>query len=268
MKQQTIYLVLSVILGSVDGYAGEFDDILKLNRFMEYPIPKSTPEWEETLSDKNTYFVETTNGEITILTEGNSSHNKYLQKYDAGNIKYEGINQGEWGGELTAIYSDGTKQELITDNIVSILPYYEDGKSGLYIFTGLAHMSLSRGAIYVIENYEIAPVVKKLTLLPDAPEVVITDKYKYDDSNYFIIIGSSALMTYEPDRDDLEIILIDQSLLISPTSAIKKNDEILVGIRSGVVVIDITERNKSVRFFKKTESNHQLLNSTPKSGAN
>ena len=266
MKLHSLIIFIICCFASTSVYPVEFDDVLNRNNFKEYPIPiYGDSAWTDANRSSLTYSVQQSNGTIRIREDGKSDSK--IIEYNAGNIKYKGTNRGEWRGELTATFSDGTKKKLIDDNIVSINQYkpkhlritddkifFEDGKSGLYIFTGLSHLGSSQGAIYVVEDYDTHPAVKRLTILPDAPLVTITDKNN-NDNTYFIIIGPRTVMTYDPNRDTLEILLIDQFWWgMYPKSAVKKNDEILIGMRSGVVVVNISG-SKKVRYFKKDESN-------------
>lgn len=277
MKSNPIFISLLLIITQPVLFAGEFDGILLKNNFEEQSIPiYGTVEWENANRNKTTYFVEIINGQISIKTEGNSYRENLT--YDADSVKYLGTNHGEWGGKLIAKYSNDTEIELIRENIVALIPYrpkhlriteddeyYEDGKPGLYVFTGLAHLGSSRGAIYVVENYKKSPEIRKLTLLPDAPYVIVNDTNN-NDSKYFTIIGSSTVMSYDPNWDDFEVELFDQFWWgMYPTSAIKVNSEVLIGMRGGVVVIDMTHGLRNVRFFKKKESNKQLHEDRAKS---
>ena len=264
MKYPSIIVLSLLTIISLNVFSSEFDQLLQVNGFKEFPIPvHGRPDWSEANSSPVTYYIKELNGKITINTKGDSA--KGLLTFKTKNITYQGTNRGEWGGKLTAIFSDGKEKELINDNIVSIIRYppkhltttdenssSEDGKPVLYVFTGLAHLNLSSGAIYVIHGYENNPSVKRLTLLPDAPYVVITDK-NYRGNTHFFIIGPETVTSYAPAQDRIKVLLIDQFWRgMYPTSGIVKNNEILLGMRSGVVIINLTQGKKGVRYFRKS----------------
>ena len=266
MKRYSIFLLLFLTGGAINVCAGEYDDLLKTNHFVEYPVPiYGSDEWTDANRDDNTFFVGIRDGEVSISTAVPYNENII---FDAGNIKYEGTNNGEWGGGLTAIYPDGTRQPLIAENIVSILPFNRApattteesvaGKPGLYVFTGLAHLGSSSGAIYVIEDYETNPAARKITLLPDAPSAITIHKYNNEDVS-IIIVGSSTVLTYVPEWDDLEVLLIDQFWWgMSPTSAVSKNYELLIGMRSGLISIDLNQPEITARYFRKSGPGNTL----------
>ena len=56
---------------------------------------------------------------------------------------YVGTNHGEWGGNLVVEFENGKQIELLRENIVAIVPR----KDRLHVFTGLAHLSISTGAL-------------------------------------------------------------------------------------------------------------------------
>jgi len=58
-----------------------------------------------------------------------------------------GSNEGEWGGKLTFEPSGGSPAVLAEDNIINII----EMPTGFVAVAGLAHLSIKRGAVYVID---------------------------------------------------------------------------------------------------------------------
>ncbi|MGC1551108.1 MAG: hypothetical protein WA777_21500, partial [Rhodanobacter sp.] len=78
-----------------------------------------------------------------------------------------GADRGEWGGELVFRDNDGIIHRLIDRNVHGIvrMPF------GVVVFTGLAHLSQSTGAIYRVDQHPDGTVTATLLhTLPGAPE--------------------------------------------------------------------------------------------------
>jgi hypothetical protein len=77
-----------------------------------------------------------------------------------------GSNRGEWGGELAFKSPDGPVIILAEDNIVEIIRM----PSTFVAVAGLAHLSMSEGAIYEISaNDRGVPRAERRHVLPGAP---------------------------------------------------------------------------------------------------
>ena len=76
-----------------------------------------------------------------------------------------GSDHGEWGGQLVFKSHNGEQQNIIDDNIEDVykFPY------GYIVTTGLGHMGLSRGAIYLVTVKDNKFVADKLHRLVAPP---------------------------------------------------------------------------------------------------
>ena len=205
LKRLVIILIPCMWAASFNAFSDEFSELLKQNNFIGYPVPAyDHSDWRKANNSLVTYYVTDSNGTVTINTRRSSV--QPLLTYAAENIRYQGTNNGEWGGKLMAIFRNGTNKVLINDNIVSIIPYQpkllestgnnasdENTKAALYVFTGLAHLGMSSGAIFAIREFDKNPSISRQTLLPDAPYVIIPDKNNNDGTRFFIIGASTAL---------------------------------------------------------------------------
>lgn len=203
---------------------------------------------------KNNYFVRNESGKLTIglITVDNQPKDNLTIVTDK--VQYIGSNKGEWGGELVAKWPEGTTDKLINDNIVALIPEQDD----LYVFTGLAHLTSNRGAVYKILNFETKPKVEKVTLLPQAPNVVLRNKQQ-ENVLEFVIITSSGVTLLEPEYDDLKVL--DTKLFwggLYPNSAVQTTDGFLIGMRSGIASFSLTEHAgwgprtvSNVKYFTK-----------------
>ena len=77
-----------------------------------------------------------------------------------------GADMGEFGGGVSFIDSDGTTYQVISDNSHGIF----NTPHGVLAMTGLAHMSINRGAVYLLSREPNKRVSATVTLqLPGAP---------------------------------------------------------------------------------------------------
>ena len=104
----------------------------------------------------------------------------------AQSAQYEAKNRGEWGGELSVRWPDGSTRSLIRDNTRALVPIGEQ----LFVFTGLAHLIGDTGAVWVVDDFDRAPRASRVTLLPSMPELVSIDPM----SGEFLMVSSHAVM--------------------------------------------------------------------------
>jgi len=77
-----------------------------------------------------------------------------------------GTDHGEWGGKLEFEDPAGGRQTILEENIRAIIK----NQDGVFVFTGLAHMGLNRGAVYVVNaDANSAPRPALFAKLPGAP---------------------------------------------------------------------------------------------------
>lgn len=89
--------------------------------------------------------------------------NHVLPAFDG---KLLGIDQGEWGGSL--IYEDaaGRRQVVLAENVHGII----ENPAGIFAFTGIAHLGINEGYIYVISRESNEKIyATMLGKLPGAP---------------------------------------------------------------------------------------------------
>lgn len=79
-----------------------------------------------------------------------------------------GSDRGEWGGELVFRDRSGTLQRLVDQNVRGIVRM----PSGIVVFTGLAHLGMSAGAIYSVsrraDGSVVATLIRQLRGAPGA----------------------------------------------------------------------------------------------------
>jgi len=151
-----------------------------------------------------------------------------------------GIDRGEWGGKL--LFEPSNKKlktiEIKDGNIKGIFNF--QGK--IYFIEGLAHMSFSFGALYELDRNGDKFSYKKLIDFEDAPEAFTTYRDEMlvaTHSNFYIVRNFQK-----------ELIFKDAFWYsLYPNSIAALNDQnIFMGIRGGIVKIDLTD--KTFKFYK------------------
>jgi hypothetical protein len=173
-----------------------------------------------------------------LIDVGRGEYSRDLD-HTEGAYRYEGTDNGEWGGELTLTDRRGRRVTLVEDNVHSLMPTGD----GLFVLTGLSHMSLSRGAIYRVRSPGLDPKIERVTLLPDAPAVALVDARR-PDLFRTIIIGYSTVMVFTSFGGDeqIEVLMVDAPWgALYPDSAVMLDDSLVFGMRGGIGVVQLAE---------------------------
>jgi len=237
-------LVLALFAGPVSpSEARDIAHELARLGFMKKEVPTpGSGAWRTANSSAAHFGVEKTKKLVVRnLTIEESFPDKVT--FDAGAFRYIGINKGEFGGGLYVGEVDD-KNLIFRGNVVALMPVGND----LYIFSGLCHLAFSGGAVHVIRNYGKPSPPTQITLLPDAPLAVSRDQY-WDDRPSFAIAGCASLMIFVPDSA-LGVPVYDAFWAsLYPNSIVKYNDHYVIGMRSGVAVVDKEFDRSLVRYF-------------------
>jgi hypothetical protein len=228
---------MSIFSSSV--YADDIQELMFKRGYVEKLISE-VESWNSANRDPPSFVKFDKSLVITTTKEHGSD-----VSFDAGTVKYIGINNGEWGGGLYLNKYNRDEEPFFSANIRALVPI----KNDLYIFSGLAHMGSSGGAIHVIRNYIEPSKPIQVTLLADAPSVMLAGK-AWRGSDTIMIVGHSSLMEFTPDTN-LKIIVFNAFWSsLYPTSIAKIEENYYVGIRSGVAVISTKNRySTKVRYF-------------------
>jgi hypothetical protein len=121
-------------------------------------------------SSPNGYQVEMVsygeNGRITTIAHVTPT---YRLKAFGGELM--GDERGEFGGELMFRDQHGVVHRLLKDNVHGIFQM----SFGIVVFTGLAHLSLNSGNIYLVTASPGGVVAGLFRELPGAPDQVVRD---------------------------------------------------------------------------------------------
>ena len=236
-----------LLFASCSCFGAELDEALSRAGLVESDIPAGD-KWVAANRNLVDYVIANDAGKLTIREVEHFNRPRETKVTFNGKVLI-GVNKGEWGGGLSVVNADGTSQLLIGTNVVQLI----QEKDELFVFTGLAHGFSAHGALYKITRDKQGVSAEKLTLLPGAPETVATAR---NDRGYFafLIVTDDGLLTFNPQYSEMKVLAIDQFWHgLYPNSAQLLNDQLIVGMRSGVAVVSMApfSRVTKVQYFSK-----------------
>lgn len=236
MTFKTPYTLLTILcLFSMTSY-GQTSVIIP-KEFVETVPPESgSDEWYSLFYLQNDFGVNITDGklEITKVDEVDKC------ELNISNGKLIGVNRGEWGGTLSFVPTDTTKSkvEIKRGNIKFIFTF----KDKLYFIEGLAHLSLSSGALYELDNTDGSFTYKKLIDFDDAPVAFSI----YQDK--FLIASYERFYVVQDFKKELIFQDTYWSDLYPNSIAVFDDKNVFIGMRGGIVKLDLT--TKTFKFYK------------------
>jgi len=206
-------------------------------KFVETVPPKpGSTEWYPLNHSSNEFAVQIIDRKLKIKLV--DEVNEY--ELNISNGKLVGINRGEWGGTLTFVPTDkaGNKVEIKRGNIKFIFKF----KDKIYFIEGLAHMGYSGGAIFELDTTDNKFTYSKLVDFDDAPEAFTI----YEDK---ILIATHERF-YIVKEFKKELIFEDTfwNSLYPNSIAVLDDKNVFIGMRSGIVKLDLT--TKTLKFYK------------------
>jgi hypothetical protein len=233
MLYKKLTLVIVVALFTMSSAAEDISDLLKPLGFVERGIPVGD-DWASANQARDEYIIEKTDG-LHIRKRSKDDH-RIETVVEIGGVKYIGVDRGEWGGGLF-VETQGTsgRRQLMEGNVKALIPVGES----LYVFEGLAHGVGDRGSVSIIRNSSSPSTPERVTLLPGSPEVVMLEESPVRGL-CFTIFGFDYFARLKGE-DSLEVISVGNFWgSLYPTSVVKLNDCYIVGIRSGIAVVELS----------------------------
>ena len=212
-------------------------DVKIPSEFIETPIPKYRSDEASALNwSRNEFSVKVRNGKLKIDKLKNVNNKLELPE---GTLT--AVDRGEWGGSLNFSKKDdrGNSVEIKSGNIKFIFKYQDK----IYFLEGIAHLDYNGGALFELKVSDDKFTYNKIVDFEDAPGaftvfkdmlLVVTHK------NLFIINSDLKTEALFPNA-------FWRGLYPNSIAAIDENN-VFLGIRSGIVQINLTSR--SYRFFK------------------
>ena len=205
--------------------------------FVETVPPKAGgDDWYPLNYSQNEFGVKIIDGKLDIKQV--KEVNKCELKITGGTLI--GINSGEWGGQLTFKPDDTTKKivEIKRGNIKFIFNF----KDKVYFIEGLAHLSYSGGAIFELNTADNNFTFTKLVDFDDAPEAFSIYKDK------FLIATHENFYIVQDFKKELVFKETFWSSLYPNSIAVLDDKNVFIGIRSGIVKLNLTD--KTLKFYK------------------
>lgn len=241
--KRTLLASLLVILPSVGGAA--VPDVLLAHGLEEVP-PSALQKWNSRVHE----VFRITQRDDCLQVEIGAEEGTDTAALQLGPNFYEGSDHGKWGGELKVSDAAGNTRSLLNENVRALLPVKQD----LLVFAGLAHLGLSHGAVHRVVAAESAPRIERITLLPDAPAIVLNSPGE-SDVERVVILGSSSVMVLSVfgDYERLEVPLVRQPWAsLYPSSGALVDGNLIFGMRGGIGVLPVPSSLRRVeppRYF-------------------
>lgn len=207
------------------------------DEFVETIPPKyGSSEWHILNQSMNEFGVSIINGKLEI---------KEVSEIDECELKLSngtlvGLDRGEWGGQLNFKPIDKTKKtvEIKKGNIKFIFNF----KDKIYFIEGLAHLSISKGALFSLDTSNNSFSYNKLIDFEDAPEACTI----YKDN--ILIASHENFYVIKDFKKELVFKETFWSSLYPNSIAVVDNKNVFLGIRSGIVSLDLA--TKTMKFYK------------------
>ncbi len=205
--------------------------------FIETVPPKTgSDEWIQLNHSQNEFGVSISNGKLDIRKV--REVHKCLLKITGGTLI--GIDNGEWGGQLTFKPEDTTKKAIdIKQGNINFLFNFKDK---VYFIEGLAHGSYSGGAIFELNTTNNNFTFTKLVVFDDAPEAFTVYKDKFliaTHENFYIVQNFKKELVFKETF---------WSSLYPNSIAVFDDKNVFIGMRSGIVKLDLTD--KTLKFYR------------------
>ena len=209
-------------------------------KFKETEIPKKNSEESRKLNySQNEFQVKFENQKLKV------QEYKYDRetKLEIENGILKGFNRGEWGGKLTFQSNNKNEKEIeIKNGNVKFIFKYNDK---IYFIEGIAHLSISEGFLYELSYQKNKFTYKKILDFEDCPEA-----YTIFENKIYI---ASYQNFYKIESLKIETIFKDEFWEdLYPNSIAMKNDEsVFLGIRSGIIELNLKTKMKKFYTLKK-----------------
>lgn len=207
------------------------------SEFIETTPPKDDSDEHFSLNhSKNEFAVKNVNGKLEIKQA--IYERKCVLKLSNGTLI--GENHGEWGGLLSFQPTDTTQKaiDIKKGNIKFIFNF----KNKIYFIEGLAHLGTSEGALYELDTKNDSFTLKKILDFEDAPEAFAV----YQDR--FLIAAHSNFYVVKDLKKELIFKDTFWDNLYPNSIAVFDDKNVILGIRSGIVKLDLT--TKTLKFYK------------------
>ncbi|WP_343589350.1 hypothetical protein [Flavobacterium sp.] len=205
--------------------------------FKEEITPRlRSDEWYKLINPYTEFQVSITDGKLEVA-KYNYSEGCEIKTPEG---KFIGINVGEWGGKLFFVPTESEKKSFVIKegNIKFIFSY----KDKIYFIEGLTHMITSEGALFELDISGATISYKRILDFDDSPEAFTI----YQDQIF--IAGYKNFYIIKDFKKEVIFENTFWSSLYPNSIAVFDNENVFVGMRGGIVKLDLTK--KSLNFYK------------------
>jgi hypothetical protein len=205
--------------------------------FTEAKIPQTySDEWYLLIKASNSYSVSADRGSLIIRKAQVVNHCGL--RIPGGTLI--GINDGEFGGGLFFNDIDSTKKPVYIK--YGNIKFLFVNKNKIYFIEAFAHMSFSYGALYELIRKDDKFTYTELLAFDDAPEAFTIYRDK------FLIATHSGFCIVRNFKKELVINDTFWNNLYPNSVAVLNNKNVLIGIRGGIVNVNLSDRK--IKFYK------------------
>lgn len=230
--------ILIIFLLGMSLVANSQDSVSISEDFIETIAPKVESDgWFSLNHSLNEFGVKVVDGELII--------EKIHKEEDICELKLQNgelvsFNRGEFGGQLFFISNDSTIKsvEIKKGNIEFIFEY----NNKIYFIEGLAHISYSGGALFELDTVDQKFTYKKVLDFEAAPEAYAIYKGK------LLIATHNGFCVVENLKKEIIFKNTFWSSLYPSSVAVLDEENVFVGIRGGIVKLDL--RNRTMTFYQ------------------
>jgi len=214
------------------------NNIVIPKEFKETAPPKVwSDKWYDLNHSNNSYKVEILKSKLKIDAAKDVSECKL--EIETGTLL--GTDGGEFGGKLIFIPNDKSKSEIkITRGNINFLFRF---KNKIYFISGLAHMTFNGGGMFELKADGDNFTFEKIIEFESAPFAftIYNDKLLVaGDKDFYVITNLKKQIIF---KDVFWEGLYPNSI------AVANDKNVFVGIRGGIVKLDLTA--KKLKFYKK-----------------
>lgn len=210
---------------------------------VETEIEGDYKNWEAGF--RSFYIYKDENNRIEIKEPPLKHKSKFSPHMSCDEIHYNGTDNGEWGGELTAQDKSGKKRVVVKGNIYHLVNWY----GTLYIFVGSQHMRSGEAVYSLAACNTMKEDAELVTLLPDTP--VDIELEERQDLAQFFIFGNEMILHLTPEFGFMEVYIYNPWKGLRPTSTVRVGEtEFLVGLQSGIAIVNLrNQKGNEVKVF-------------------
>jgi len=202
------------------------------------PWRVESPEWSCVHGLRTEWFVDGDSATGSLRVE------RRLHKRPHGNLHRTGpvygSNSGEFGGDVRWVRGQADTVVLVPENWVQYLPV----DSGTYVLAGLAHMTMSRGSLWLLKSEQDVWSSRKVANLGDEPQVGMIE-----DSNVVVVtLRSLVIVSLRDGKTDIR--LFDRWYAAYANSIVRGDDGWLyIGLRQGIARVRQTGDHQEAEWL-------------------